>query len=152
MDMGEIIQWNEEQREHEQIFQRLCLTWCHDMAQQAITHDNSKWSEGEYRTFLGARDSLRGSATGQDKEYAKHYNSEAIQHHVRSNNHHPEFWPHGDMPVVCIVMMFFDWLSRSMQKGTGLSGFWEYNLKKLEHQPHAIPIVEALRREYEIPE
>ena len=148
--MENIVRWNEEQREHEQIFQRLCLDFGQSILRDAIQHDNSKWSEREYATFLDSRDSLRGSKDGQDAEYEKHYKTEAIQHHVKNNPHHPEYWDNRRelMPVKDIIAMFFDWLSRSIQRNMGMEDFWQYNLSKLTNQPHAIEIVKALRRDY----
>jgi hypothetical protein len=148
--MNDIIDWNEEQREHEQIFQQLCLEFNVFIINEAIKHDNSKWSAEEYETFLGARDSLRGSKDGTDKEYTNHYKSDAIQHHVKNNSHHPEFWDERGlpMPVVNVIAMFFDWLSRSKQRNMNMDDFWEYNISKLSNQPHAIQIVEALKRDY----
>ena len=143
--------FNNDQREHEQIFQRLCLMFGHHLMQLAIMHDASKWSEQEYGAFVGARDSLRGSKDGQDAEYEKHYRSNAIQHHVKHNPHHPEYWDElGEpMPLVHVISMFFDWEARSTQKGADMDAFWEYNLAKLKNHPHAVVIVETMKRDRE---
>lgn len=146
------IAFNNDQRAHEQIFQRLCLTFAHNLMQLAVDHDTSKWSKEEYSTFVGSRDSLRGSTDGNDAEYERHYRSEAIQNHVKNNPHHPEYWDAiGEaMPLLDVISMFFDWQSRSIQKGGDMADFWEYNLAKLKNQPHAAAIVEAMRRDHTV--
>ena len=132
-------------------FRQLIFNFCSELTTASFIHDRSKWSEKEMPAFVASRDSLRCSTTGQDEDYQKHFKSEAIQHHVTKNAHHPEYWDAigKKMPISAIIMMFFDWYSRSLQKGNGLDGFWEYNLKKLEKQSHAIPMVILLREHIE---
>ena len=151
VEIDKAIKWNKEQREHEQIVQGQTWDFCIQLMVTAIKHDTSKWHELEYKSFLNSHKSLRSSETGQDPEYQKHLRGEAIQHHIKNNPHHAEYWDERKelMPVYEIISMFFDWRSRSIQKGTDMEGFWEYNIAKLKNQPHAVPIVEALKREYE---
>lgn len=151
MDIEKVMKFNKDQIEHLQILQKQVLEFCNKITVSAIEHDTSKWSEKEYQTFVGSRDSLRGSTTGQDEDYQKQFKSEAIQHHVHNNPHHPEYWDSRGlvMPVHEIISMFFDWRSRCIAKGGGMDGFWTYNIAKLKTQSHAVPIVEALKREYE---
>ena len=151
MDIEKAIKWNKEQREHEQIVQGQVLDFCYKIMETGIKHDSSKWKDLEYKAFLDSHDSLRQSKTGTDEEYQKHLKGDAIQHHIKNNPHHAEYWDERKerMPVYEIISMFFDWRSRSIQKGTDMEGFWEYNIAKLKNQPHAIPIVEALKVEYE---
>lgn len=149
--LDKIIKWNNDQREHERIVQRQVHKFCVKITESAIEHDNSKWSEKEYRAFLDSFDSLKQSKTGTDEEYQKHLKGEAIQHHITENPHHAEYWDKRGkmMPVHEVISMFFDWRSRSLMKGESMDGFWKYNLAKLKNQPHAIAIVEALKSEYE---
>ncbi len=149
-DLYKIKQFNRDQIEHIQLVQKLCWDFCDEIMREVIKHDNSKWSPAEYDAFVEARDSLRGSSDGKDEEYQKHLKSDAIQHHITNNRHHPEYWDAiGElMPVSEVIMMYFDWKSRCMAKGNSMEGFWDYNLKKLEKQPHAIAIVTALRRDF----
>jgi len=151
-DIEKIINWNKEQIEHLQILQKQVLEFCSKITMSAIEHDTSKWSDIEYKGFLDSHSSLRSSKTGTDEEYQKHLKGEAIQHHILNNPHHAEYWDarNEKMPVHEIISMFFDWRSRSIQKGGGMDGFWEYNLAKLKNQQHAIPIVEALKKEYQV--
>lgn len=150
-DMKRIVAFNEDQIDHVIIVQRQVLNFCHKIMTSAIEHDRSKFSSLEYEAFVASRESLNQSKTGNDEDYQKHLKGEAIQHHIHNNPHHAEYWDkRGEkMPVHEVISMFFDWRSRSIAKGGGMEGFWEYNLAKLKNQPHAIPIVEALREEYE---
>lgn len=150
-NMDKIIAFNKDQIEHLQILQKQVLDFTNKILLSAIEHDTSKWSELEYETFVVSRASLRGSADGMDDAYQKNFKSEAIQHHVQNNPHHAEYWDkRGEkMPVYEIISMFFDWRSRCIAKGGSMDGFWAYNIAKLKTQSHAIPIVEALRAEYE---
>jgi hypothetical protein len=147
-----IVAFNNDQIEHLQILQKQVLEFTNKILIAAIEHDRSKWSEIEYSTFVDARTSLRGSKDGKDEAYQRDYRSEAIQHHVQNNPHHPEHWDQkGEpMPVHEVISMFFDWRSRCISKGGSMEDFWSYNLAKLTNQPHAVPIVEALKREYPI--
>lgn len=145
----EIINHNNDQKTHEIMFQKNILEFCNKILVSAVEHDLSKWSEKEYETFVNARSSLRGSKTGKDKDYQKTFLTEAVQHHVLNNPHHPEYWDRLDkpMPVQYVIEMFFDWYSRCQQKGTPFNDFWDYNLSKLSNQPHAKVIVECLKRD-----
>lgn len=148
--LDKAIAWNKDQVEHTQIIQRQVQAFCNLLWISAIEHDTSKWTEKEYPAFLASHTSLKGSKTGTDPEYQKHLKGDAIQHHIHNNPHHAEYWDaRGElMPVHEVISMFFDWRSRSIAKGGDMEAFWPYNIAKLKNQPHAIPIVEALKREY----
>jgi len=150
LDFAKIVAYNEDQIDHVILVQKQVLEFCNKITVSAIEHDRSKFSEKEYSAFVRSRESLRRSSTGTDAEYQKHLMGEGIQHHIHNNPHHAEYWDKLGlkMPVHEVISMFFDWRSRSIAKGDGMDGFWEYNLAKLKNQPHAIPIVEALKAEY----
>jgi hypothetical protein len=150
INVKEIMSWNQNQKEHEMLVSLGLFMIIQKLFQGMIIHDASKWSTGEYEEFLDAATSLRASVDGKDADYQKHLMSGAIQHHITENEHHPEYWDkRGEpMPVHEIIIMYFDWCSRAAQKGTTLDAFWDFNLSKLKKQAHAIPVVEALRREY----
>lgn len=45
----------------------------------------------------------------------------AIAQHVRTNDHHPEFWGGlENMPEIAVAEMICDWYARSQEFGTGL--------------------------------
>ena len=142
--------FQKDQIEHLRLIQKQVLEFTNKILISAIEHDTSKWSDLEYNAFCASRESLRGSKTGQDEDYQKHLKSDAIQYHIKNNPHHAEYWDSigKKMPVHEVISMFFDWRSRNIAKGGSMKNFWEFNLKKLENQRHAIPIVEALLEEY----
>lgn len=150
---SDIIAFNKDQVQHVQILQKLVLQFVNDIMKESIEHDTSKWGDVEYTTFVNSRKDLNNSKNGTDANYQKNLTSEAIQHHYKNNKHHPEYWKdkENSMPVEEIIIMFFDWASRTIAKGGMLVDFWEYNISKLREckQHHAIPIVDGLRDKYE---
>ncbi len=146
-----IIPWNKDQLEHIEIVQRLCLSLHCLMMDVALSHDRSKFGSDEYETFLRSRRDMNDASHGDDTNYKKWYASNAIQKHVTTNKHHPEYWDKLDeeMPFIEIIIMYFDWLSRSSIKGNG--AYWkfrDYNMEKLSKQPHAKVIVKSLEEQF----
>lgn len=75
---------------------------------KAHAHDESKFYGIEWRYLH------RGSALTEDVE-------QAIQQHVETNAHHPEFWGGVEnMPEIYVAEMICDWYARSQEFGTGL--------------------------------
>jgi hypothetical protein len=92
---------------------------------RGFRHDASKFSGIEW-------DYLH---TGPDVPEEKL--SAAIAQHVRTNDHHPEFWGGVEnMPEIATVEMVCDWYARSQEFGTGLRDWIEqeaidkYKIKK----------------------
>ena len=162
MDINKITEWNNDQIDHIKFVQKGIMNLCNALLANAIQHDSSKFYTQEYKGFLGFHESLKKSQDGLDKDYQKALSSEAVQLHYKFNEHHPEYWKnHGlKMPLVMIIEMYFDWLSRSTIKSMDgkkspqqvMDDFWEYNKQKLidTEQEHAIPIVEMLMREFPV--
>lgn len=155
MENGErkIFDFVQDQASHVRLVQSQVWSFCNKLMDEAIAHDKSKFSDKEMPAFVASRDSLNQSKDGFDPEYQKQLMGEAIQHHVKTNSHHPEYWKAvgQKMPLYEIIAMFFDWRSRSLVKSIPVSNFWEYNKKKLIdcEQEHAIPVVEVLMYDYE---
>ena len=153
ISVDNVHSFNNDQINHNILVQECVLTFCQLLMKSAINHDSSKFSKEEYEAFVEARPSLRNSKDGKDEEYTKHYKSKAIQHHVLNNPHHPEYWTDKNdiMPLHEIIIMFFDWYSRSISSNSGtMDNFWDYNLEKLiGEQDHAIPVVKTLREMYD---
>lgn len=144
--MQEIIDFNLQQLTHIQFVQRLVHQFCSNLTMEAIGHDTTKFSNAEYDTFVNSRKSLNESKDGKDENYQKFLNSQGIQHHITQNRHHPEYWDAigQEMPLDQIIIMFFDWKSRSIQRGTNFADFLPFNLEKLKNQPKARVVVELL--------
>lgn len=153
VNLGQVLEFNADQLLHMSIFQQLIQILSGALVDEAITHDMTKFRAEEFRAFLENVNVCRESKTGNEEDYQKGYRSDGIQHHVHYSRHHPEYWSirHLKMPFTDIIAMYFDWLSRTIQKGNTdtFYGFWDYNLEKLRNdQEHAIPIVKELRREF----
>lgn len=146
MTMKKIIDWNLDQLKHVELVQRLVLQFAIRLIQSTLNHDRSKFDTKEYEGFLGVNDSLKQSNDGKDTDYQKALTQECIQAHVKSNPHHPEYWDNlgKEMPFDEAVIMYFDWMSRNIQKGTPFTNFLDYNLKKLEKHPTALAVVKTM--------
>ena len=147
VEISKVISYNKQQIEHVRLFQQLVQEFCNELMREAINHDQSKFGEIEYETFVQSQGALNQSKTGKDQEYQKFLNSKGIQSHIQSNPHHPEYWDHRGlkMPIQQGILMYFDWLSRSIQRGTGMEAFWQFNTEKLKTQKHILPVAEAMR-------
>lgn len=145
-DKSEIVNYNKQQLEHIELVQQLVLNFCCELMLESVGHDTSKFDNDEYWTFIESCSSLNNSKDGKDVNYQKFLNSEAIQKHITENKHHPEYWDKRNemMPIIQAIIMFFDWESRSIQRGTPMSNFREFNTDKLTKQPHALNLVNYL--------
>jgi hypothetical protein len=150
IDMDDIVAFNQQQLEHISTHQQLVWGWVSKLMLDVFGHDQTKFQKTQYSAFVNSRQSLNQSKDGKDPEYQKNLNSAAIQEHITNEVHHPEYWDatgFDSMPVRCAIQMYFDWKSRSVQRGTSMTSFWEFNIEKLKNQPTAQKIVEHLRRE-----
>ena len=152
--MEKIICWNEDQLNHIRFFQQLLGCIAGEVWMELVFHDITKFQTSEYTGFLEAHDDLKNSAKGPTEDYLKQCKTQAIQHHVTMNRHHPEFWNKRNekMPFSCIVYMYFDWVARTLQNGEKefTEKWWNANKKKCidNHQPHAINVIELLKDEF----
>lgn len=147
LNKEEIVKFNKQQIEHMDLVKRLVFDFCTDIVKRTLVHDQSKFDSEEYWTFIESRESLNASKDGKDSDYQKFLNSDAIQRHIHNNPHHPEYWDErGEaMPFQEAVIMFFDWKSRSLQRGTDFNSFWDFNIAKLKNQPLALQVVSSLK-------
>jgi hypothetical protein len=88
------------------------------LIQRGHMHDATKF-QGIELDFLHA-----------GKDVPEEFLRQAIYHHVRTNDHHPEFW-HGfeNMPEIAIAEMACDSFARSREFGTDFRG-WIMNQGK----------------------
>jgi hypothetical protein len=137
MELKKVVEFNQDQIQ----------TFCNRLIDHANYHDISKFSEIEYQAFVDSRDTLRAATDGTDEDYQRNLKSDAIQHHITRNPHHPEYWDAlgKQMPIDEAIIMYCDWKSRSVARGTEMSAFWDYNTAKLANQPLALAVVTALR-------
>lgn len=121
--------------------QELLMFFVVGLLNAALQHDRSKLQEPEKSTFDKITPLLRNTTYGSD-EYKKimSENKENIEHHQKSNSHHPEYYPNGiyDMDLFDIVEMFFDWVAASERHADGSI------LKSIEIQKKRFSIDEQL--------
>ena len=85
----------------------------HNLIANGFIHDNSKLRGAEW---LYLHDEV--------KEHSPKLFHAALQQHIHTNQHHPEYW--GDiekMPKIYLAEMVCDWHARSSEFGTGLREF-----------------------------
>ena len=85
-----------------------------EIMKKAFDHDNSKMEEPELSGFMEIIPELNKQKY-MDSEYSKALKGDAIQHHYKNNDHHPEFFKNGckDMNFVNMIEMLCDWISAS---------------------------------------
>lgn len=89
-----------------------------ELIKRAETHDNSKFSEEEFRGLLSVLDEVRAHPFGTpeyDEMRKKH--EKLFYTHYKKNRHHPEFHPNGieDMDLVDLLELVVDWKAASLR-------------------------------------
>ena len=152
MEISEIIDWNKNQNEHVRIVQKLVKCFCDNLMVKAIDHDTSKYWRNEYEGFLNISSSLKKGPNSE--EYKQSLKSDCIKNHYLNNPHHPEHYSNGKkMPIDEAIIMYFDWMSRSIQNSTkeqaikNFEEYWDSNLSKLiPNQEHLLPFLKNLKK------
>lgn len=84
----------------------------------------AKGFEHDVSKFYGVEWDFLHTGPDTDKEKM----SLAVHQHVRTNQHHPEYWGGiADMPPIAIAEMVADWGARSQEFGTSLKD-WVTNV------------------------
>ena len=148
MEKEKVIAFNQDQVDHNIRVAMEVQRLCNMLMLDVVSHDRSKFDPEEFEAFVDSRDSLNASTDGKDEDYQKHLKGAAIQHHITTNRHHPEYWDRirQEMPVDQAIIMFFDWKARCDAKGSTLDRFWDYNMEKLKKHPTAKAVAEGLKR------
>lgn len=88
--------------------------FCHDLIKRGINHDRSKL-EPEEKPYFDEYTPLLSSVTYGSDEYRAMLRQmkPAIDHHQKSNRHHPEYFEDGisGMNIVDLVEMLCDWMA-----------------------------------------
>ena len=85
--------------------------FCIVMLYRGIIHDWSKFTPAEAKSFIGAT-TLKNLVYGSPEYVAEQKRiSSAIEHHYKTNSHHPEHFPLGtsNMNLMDIIEMYCDW-------------------------------------------
>lgn len=114
---------------HKEIVMEICLvmssylmennkiTLAIELLRRGAEHDNSKFSDSEFRKLASI---LKSEKCFVDADY-KLSNTEkkAINEHWKNNRHHPEYFNDpSEMSELDVIEMVCDWFARSVQYGT----------------------------------
>jgi len=98
----------------------------HKLIANGFVHDTSK--------FFGIEWDHMAPGQASVEEGAKLKLKLAVQHHNRTNSHHPESWGRiQDMPRVAVAEMVADWKARSEEFGTSLRDWIDEDATKRYH-------------------
>ena len=149
MEIQDVIKYNIQQINHIKMVQQYIHGYCNRLMTEAIDHDQSKFNKNEYEDFVSKQNILNTTTNGLDDNYKNSVKSSGIQTHIKTNPHHPEYWDElgTQMPIHQAIIMYYDWKSRSVQRGTKMEDFWEHNTRKLKNHPRALAMVELLAQE-----
>lgn len=108
---------------HIERVQSLIQTAINNLSCRAVKHDLSKLEEPEKSAFDRLKAlSLSGMAYGSD-EYRACLRAEkpAIEHHYKTNSHHPEFYENGvdGMSLFDVLEMLLDWKAATERMKNG---------------------------------
>jgi hypothetical protein len=85
-----------------------------ELFRRAVIHDNSKFSDEEFKLFEESTPALKHLTYGSEEyKAALRKIKPAIDHHYSVNSHHPEYHKEGinDMDLFDIVEMLCDWMA-----------------------------------------
>jgi hypothetical protein len=133
--------------------QTLIQTAINNLAKRAVNHDLSKLEEPEKSAFDRLKAlSLSGMAYGSD-EYRACLRKEkpAIEHHYKSNSHHPEYYENGvdGMSLFDVLEMLLDWKAATerMKDGGDIRRSLEINRDRFKLSPQLEAIMANTIRE-----
>jgi hypothetical protein len=123
-----------------------------NLHERALAHDASKLEDPEKPLFDVYTPLLANTKYGSP-EYKRHLKGmgEALEHHYRVNDHHPEHHRHGihDMDLIQLVEMLADWkaatlrhpdgdLAKSIEQNAGRFGYGQPMVKLLKRTATAL--------------
>ena len=90
-----------------------------ELLERVLNHDKSKWSADEFEGYRQKFYPVEGEEPNED------IFDKSWFHHLKNNDHHPEYWTYVDdnnkdkildMPDICIAEMILDWATFSILK------------------------------------
>ena len=101
---------------------------------RALTHDNSKSSNEEYKYYKMANSVNRNNFKTYEEylDFIKPTLNKGLKHHYENNRHHPEYFDNGieDMTLIDVLEMIADWYISIKQNGKELDNEIKYNFDK----------------------
>lgn len=111
-----------ETQKHIETVRKLMTLVTRCLENRAIVHDESKFSDEELASFALVTPKLKSTTYGSD-EYKKYFEQirPAIDHHQKSNRHHPEYYINGfrEMTLIDLIEMLCDWMASSRRHDDG---------------------------------
>lgn len=108
--------------EHIREVQRNLAGFAKGLIDRAIVHDRTKLEDPEHAHFEEAIPKFQGLTYGSDayREVARSIRP-AIEHHNRSNSHHPEHYANGirGFDLFDLVEMYCDWKAATKRQDDG---------------------------------
>lgn len=137
---------------HSQRVGELIIQMVKDALDRATCHDRSKTLSPEVEAFDEYTPKLKNTVYGSD-EYKSYLQGmgDALQHHYKSNRHHPEHFIHGidQMTLIDLIEMLADWKAATERHSSGdLDKSLEINQGRFEMSDQLTAILRNTAREY----
>lgn len=97
------------------------------LLERAEKHDQSKWGENELIPYIVLTWSYKCKDDGVEYDIPDDVQEEidqAIEHHLTTNKHHPEYWDNdrevcdaSKMDIISLAEMVCDWHAMSIERG-----------------------------------
>lgn len=122
----------------------------YDLMRRAVVHDSSKWDEEEWEGIGASTVRLKHLTYGTE-EYKRQLADlkPYIDHHYKSNSHHPEYYPNGvdDMDLLDVLEMLCDWKAATERHNDGdLTKSFEINGPRFNISPQLLSIMKNTAR------
>lgn len=120
--------------------------FCAGLTARALTHDASKLESPELEMFAEYGPKLKRLKYGSDEyKEALEKMGPALDHHYRTNRHHPEFSKRGvdGMTLIDLIEMVCDWAAatKRMKDGGDLRESLKVNAKRFDLSPQLVNII-----------
>ena len=148
----EELKTNAETQDHINLVRVLLRKFAVELLKRGETHDLSKFSDEEVKTFTEYTPKLKTTTYGSDD-----YNRQlaemqvALDHHYGNNRHHPEHFENGikGMTLVDLVEMFIDWSAATKRHSDGnIMRSIELNEKRFSIPPELSEIFRNTARDF----
>ncbi len=130
--------------EHIDKIREMMRVFASELLQRGETHDRSKMSDLESKTFAEFTPRLKASTYGSEeyKAFLREMKP-SLDHHYANNRHHPEHHAGGidGMNIIDVMEMWIDWYCSSMRHANGDMGkSIDINEKRFSMSPQLVAI------------